>query len=123
MTMYRLRFETIEQVFELPSDVQIVLPLDELAKRSSSGELPKILENHAIIVEIPAVLWEHSIESTKRKLEIIKSASVENVLCENIGAFSMCNDMGFKVHGGMFLNVINSSAIKQYKALRFDLSR
>ncbi len=100
--MYRLRFETAAQVFDAP-DCQIVLPLAEAARHPE-------LKN--VIPEIPAVLWEHSMDKTRMML-----SSYAEAVCENIGAVHLCRELGLVMHGGMYLNVLNTAAAEQYAGL------
>lgn len=100
--MYRLRFETAAQVFDAPG-CRIVLPLAEAARHPE-------LKN--VIPEIPAVLWEHSMDKTRAML-----SSFPEAVCENIGAVHLCRELGLVMHGGMYLNVLNTAAAEQYRQM------
>ena len=108
--MIRLRFENAAQIFENNAEV-IILPVSEITEeiaKKYSGRL---------YAEIPAIIWEGSVASIKKQLETVKSYGVTDVVAENIGAIGMAKDLGFKVHAGMTLNVLNSVAVEQYQKM------
>ena len=115
--MYRLRFQTIKQLFEIPEDVSVIIPLEELSAHIDEPCIQGLVSRGRIIAEIPSVLWEGSIRKVKTMLTDLKEKGLEDVLCENIGAINICNELGLKFHGGMYLNVLNSAAVKEYEAL------
>ena len=96
----RYRFEKASQVFDTrPGDV-VILPINE-AKPGSW-------------VELPALIYPADEEKIKEKLKALQAT---DVVCENLGAIQIANELGLTAHGGMFLNVINSEAIEEYKEL------
>ncbi|MCQ2554006.1 MAG: U32 family peptidase [Clostridia bacterium] len=109
--MIRLRFESAAQIFENNVGV-IILPLDEITKELAEKYKKKLY------AEIPALVWEGSLDTVKKQLETIKSYGVYDVMAENIGAIKIAQDMGFTVHGGMTLNVLNSVSVAEYEKLR-----
>ena len=115
--MYRLRFQKIEQIFDVPKDASVILPLEELCSHMDDADIKGLVSEGRLIAEIPSVIWEGSIEKAKSMLSLLKDKGAEDVLCENIGAINMCNELGLKIHGGMYLNVLNSAAVKEYAAL------
>lgn len=115
--MYRIRFENLDQIFDIPDDVQIVVPLRALNSCIHRDGLPDILKDRSVFAEIPSVLWEHSIDRVREELKEIKTLGISDVLCENVGAVNICRDLGMKIHGGMYLNVLNSVAIQQYERM------
>lgn len=115
--MYRIRFENLNQLFDCPDDVQFVVPLHALCACIRKDGLPDMLKNRRMFTEIPSVLWEHSIDRVRKELEEVKALGISDVLCENIGAINICGDSGMKIHGGMYLNVLNSDAIQQYRIM------
>ncbi len=96
----RYRFEKASQVFETrPGDI-VILPIDEAIEESW--------------VELPALIYPADEEVIKEKLKAIKAT---NVVCENLGAIQIANELGLTAHGGMFLNIINFEAIEEYREL------
>ncbi|MBO4289984.1 MAG: U32 family peptidase, partial [Lachnospiraceae bacterium] len=53
--------------------------------------------------------------AVKAQLAAAKEAGITDVLAENLGAVELAKEFGFMVHGGMFLNVLNSEALQQYR--------
>ena len=116
--MYRLRFNTIEQLFNIPPGVEAVLPASDILKYfDERDDLRKLAHDSLLIAEIPSVIWEGSVESIKKILVSLKDLGVFDVLCENIGGFEFCEELGLKAHGGMYLNVLNVPALKEYDKL------
>ncbi len=115
--MYRLRFQTIKQLFEIPEDASVILPLEELSAHIDEPGIQGLVSNGRIIAEMPSVLWEGSIGKVKNMLTDLKEKGLEDVLCENIGAINICNELGLKFHGGMYLNVLNSVSAGEYEGL------
>ena len=113
--MYRLRFETISQVFDIPGGVQVVLPLFEVA--SNMERISDLASEGRLIAEIPSVIWEGSVPKVRKAMESLREAGIKDYLCENIGAVELCREMDADVHGGMYLNVLNSAAIEEYAKL------
>ena len=113
--MYRLRFETILQVFDIPEGTQLVLPLFEAA--SNREWIFAHAKRAQIIAEIPSVIWEGSLAGVRKAMSAIMEAGVTDFLCENIGAVELCRELGADAHGGMFLNVLNSAAAEEYSKL------
>lgn len=138
--MIRLRFEKASQIFELNSDssnrsvretnlnalyekqkIQIVLPGDEmLSNRQIVGKFVNSADSSsdaALIAEIRPLIFEGDLEKQKEKLAKLKELGIRDVLAENIGSLAMAKEMGFNVHGGFTLNILNSVALKEYQSL------
>ena len=113
--MYRLRFETISQMFDIPEELQIVLPLFELA--ADPGFAADIAKKNLLIAELPSVMWEGSVGRVRKAVQTLMDAGIEDMLCENIGGVNICSDLGAAIRGGMYLNVMNSAAVSEYTAL------
>ena len=124
--MIRLRFEKASQIFELNIDslsesIQVVLPTNEIISNQeiltkfsdSTAQAPKV----TWIAEISPLIFEGSLEKQKEKLVKLKELGIRDVLAENIGSLAMAKEMGFNVHGGFTLNILNSVALKEYQSL------
>lgn len=118
--MYRLRFENIKQIFGVPADCELLIPLSELFECTKDGKLPESLSGRRIIAEIPSVIWENGIGRVRKQLESVKAAGICDALCENIGAVSLCRELGIKMHGGMYLNVLNTQAAAGYASMGLE---
>jgi len=108
--MIRLRFEYAAQIFDNKAE-KIILPLDEISTDIAQKYKGKL------IAEIPALVWEESIDKTKESLKELKSIGVYDVQVENIGAISMAKEFGFTIHAGATLNILNSVALKEYEKM------
>ena len=96
----RYRFEKASQVFETrPGDI-VILPIDEAYP--------------GCWVELPSLIYPADEERIKEKL---LKLGTSDVVCENIGAIEIANELGLTAHGGMFLNVLNPEAIEEYKEM------
>ncbi len=138
--MIRLRFEKASQIFEPDFDssgksiyetnlnglseirkIQLVLPCDEIIFNQEivTGISDSVDQALGIIwiAEIRPLIFEGSIKTQKEKLSKLKELGITDVLTENIGAISMAREMGFNVHGGFTLNILNSAALKEYQSL------
>ena len=113
--MYRIRFSSISQLFDVPEGVQVVMPLKDILRGIGSSSM--LIRENRLIAEIPSVLWEGSVPSVREDLEKLKDKGVRGALCENIGAVNMCAEAGIDIHGGMYLNVLNVPAIEEYAKL------
>ena len=108
--MLRLRFEDRSQLFENDAKV-IILPLSQIDKETA-GEYKKRL-----FAEIPSVVWEKDTDTVKEQLKRLKSFGIYDVVAENIGAVNMASELGMNIHGGMTLNILNSTALHEYYEL------
>lgn len=80
-------------------------------------------------VEIPRGLFSQEEKLTKR-LEHLKKIGVRRALCSNLGAYKLCEQLGFAVFGDFGLNIFNSqsagmfhSPILSFEALIDDLNK
>lgn len=80
-------------------------------------------------VEIPRGLFSQEEKLTKR-LEHLKKIGVRRALCSNLGAYKLCEQLGFEVFGDFGLNIFNSqsagmfhSPILSFEALIDDLNK
>ena len=112
--MIRARFESISQIFPGCPDT-VILPLSA-CMRAGSLYTPT-LEGKTVIAEIPSIIWASHMEAVKEQLSVIKEAGITDVLAENLGAVELGKGFGFTIHGGMTLNVLNSEALEQYRAM------
>ncbi|MDO5332347.1 MAG: U32 family peptidase, partial [Bacillota bacterium] len=98
------------QVFDNNADI-VILPLDEITREVANKFAGKLY------AEIPALIWEGSLEKVKEKLGEIKTFGINDVVAENIGAIGIAKEFGFKIHGGFTLNVLNSVSVDEYESL------
>ncbi len=106
----RLRFESAEQIFSVPEDSDMILPLEEIAKNQDLiGRF-----GGRLFAEIPAVLWPGSAEKADRMLRDLSERGLKHAVCSNVGAIQIACDKGLVLHGGMELNVLNSVSLQEY---------
>lgn len=110
---YRLRFERYAQSFDDEKAEKIILPLGEILKHPESVEQ----YGKKLICELPFLVFAQDEERFTAALKKIKELGVNNLLADNIGMFSLAKDMGFAVHGGHGLNVLNSISFNQYEKM------
>lgn len=108
---YRLRFERFEQVFDDIGVEKIILPMKEilLHKDSLTDIMPKL------VCELPFLVFPENEDKFTEAIKKIKALGVKEVLADNIGTFYAAKNMGFIVHGGHGLNVLNSLSFKEYE--------
>jgi U32 family peptidase len=109
----RLRFEKAGQMFPEAKEKTILLPIGEIEKNI---HLIKELGNR-LIGEIPSLVFPEDEENTRVRLQSLYDAGLAHVLCDNIGAVQCAGEIGFAMHGGPSLNILNSSALEQFKTL------
>ena len=120
--MIRARFEKISQIFPGCPET-VILPLSELTAGThgdSPFALPALLEGKTVIAEIPAIIWPSHMAAVREQLAAVKAAGIRDVLAENLGAVELGREFGFTIHGGMYLNVMNSEALQQYRNMGLE---
>ncbi len=114
-TALRLRFARAAQIFPGAAEgtEAVILPAEEILRH------PELAERYGaqLWAELPALLWEGSLPAFEKDLEQLRALGIRHALAENIGALRQAREAGFAVHGGAFLNVLNSAAAEAYRAL------
>ena len=123
---YRARFEGSEQLFSGCPET-VVLPLSELTGRGKKDsdpravlELAKSFGAKKIIAEIPSVIWPFHMGAIHEDLEKLRGLGIYDVSAENLGAVSLAKEYGFNIHGGMFLNILNSRSLARHLELGLE---
>ena len=102
------RFEKTSQIFgELD---RIILPLSETVKN------PWVVEKYGdkLTVELPSLFFD---TSEAEIVEKIRDLGIKDVLCENLYAVETARKTGLTARGGAGLNVLNSLALSELRAL------
>lgn len=62
-------------------------------------------------------------DKISRRLSQLKAAGVQNILCPDVGAYTLARDMGFNVFGDYTMNIFNSVSANMIKSpvLSFEL--
>ena len=120
----RLRFARAEQIAGSEYAEKIILPLGEWEKNS---ELIGFFEGQAV-AELPALCYDE--DRLRARLAFLREKGLSEVQADNIGVLHLAKDMGFTVHGGAGLNILNTAALQEYEKLgladatvSFELSR
>ncbi|MBR5756758.1 MAG: U32 family peptidase, partial [Firmicutes bacterium] len=98
------------QVFEFGKEDSASLPVKELAKEFREG----------FLAEIPAIVYPADEEKLRDDLLSLKKKGLEGVVCENISALALAKELNLKAYGGLFLNITNSEAVREYVRLGLD---
>lgn len=107
----RLRFARYEQIFENDAEF-VILPLYEVKKNTAA--LSERFGSR-LVCEIPILCYDE--ERLQRDLQTLYAAGVRRVSAENLGALLLAKQMGFTVHGGSGLNILNSIALEEYEKM------
>ena len=70
-----------------------------------------------LVCEVPFLVFAQDEERFVSALSKIKDAGVREVLADNIGTFAAAKEMGFAVHGGHGLNILNSISFSEYEKM------
>jgi len=99
----RYRFENPSQMFELKSGDVSILPVSSWQPGSWA--------------EIPALVYPKDEERLVETLKEYKAKGLTDIVCENISAIAIGKELGLRMHGGLYLNILNSESLAEYKAL------
>lgn len=109
----RLRFETVNQLFDMPEIEKIILPISEI---SAHKDIVKRFGNK-LVGEIPSLAYPMTEEKLRYRLEELKNEGLTAVLAENLGAVNLGRRLGLSVHGGVSLNILNSNSLEIYRQM------
>ena len=109
----RGRFEHFSQVCCVDALEKVILPLAEVENR------PQAVENlgDKLVVELPSLFFDRESGGISGRLAKISALGVKNVLCETLYAVKAAGKLGFTLHGGAGLNVLNSVALEELQRL------
>lgn len=109
----RLRFETCMQAFDTDAAEKILLPIGEIERCPESIErFPEKL-----IGELPALCFPTDMPNLRQRLAALKERGLAAVEADNIGLVGLAAELGFRVHGGPALNILNSGALECFRKL------
>lgn len=111
---YTARFLSAEQIPQNHPFKRIFLPI-----WSDNDDFV----NHSAGVELPRGLFGKE-EALLDRLNELKSIGVTMALCSNLGAYTLCQKLGFDVYGDFGLNIFNSISANQIKSpiLSFEMT-
>lgn len=111
--LLRGRFQKASQLCREDAFEKLILPVEELARD------PKLVERYGdrLVAELPALLFDGDAERLRGSLETLRKAGLREALCENLYGVRTAKEMGFNIHGGAGLNVMNTPALRELEAL------
>jgi hypothetical protein len=111
----RLRFRLYEQLSDeaIAAAAKVILPVEEI---SAHREVISTLCDK-LIGELPLLAFPETEDKLCGLLAELEEAGLKEVLAGNLGTLRMARELGFTVHGDYSLNVLNSRAMEQAKAL------
>ena len=112
----RLRFETAEQIPDVPEDAVVILPVKEI---SAHPELARCFGGR-LWAELPPLVYGPSTRDALEQALMHLPGPVQDAVCGNIGTVLLAQKAGLRVHGGFELNVLNSEAAEEYRSMELE---
>ncbi len=111
----RGRFQSAKQLTSPEAFDRIILPVRELALN------PELLPGLGgkLIAELPALLFDGDRKRLADDLRRLQELGLNDALCENYYGVRLCRELGLRPHGGAGLNIMNTWALEEAKALGF----
>lgn len=111
----RVRLDNKRQIFdEISCADKIYLPMGEI----DSGVIEKFGEK--LICELPRLTYPMKEETLEMALSELKMLGLTRVCAGNLGSLRLAHRMGFIVHGGFDLNILNSESLIKYQSLGLE---
>ena len=103
------RFADPSQIPSGESFAKILLPVERIT--------PEIIKTFGerLIGVLPAILWPADEEAFEGRLAALKDAGLREVYGDNIYAIPLTRRLGFTLHGGAGLNILNTEALRHYE--------
>lgn len=106
----RVRLETKEQLCETFREAEFLyLPLREI-----DASLTQI-EGEKLVAELPRLTFPMQEEALEKRLEACRAIGIRRVCAGNMGSLRLAARMGFTVHGGFDLNILNTESLLHYE--------
>ena len=112
-TALRLRFERYAQSFDDIRAENIILPMREIILNSDAIEK----YGNKLIAELPSLVFACDEDKFIQRLNKLKELGIKDVIADNIGTLCCAEKLGFTVHGGHGLNILNSVSANEYTKL------
>ena len=107
----RLRFETKEQLFDLPEAEKITLPVEEIDRECIEALGDRLMG------EVPRLVFPTQEAALRERLQTLKALGLRTVCAGNPGTVRMARELGFRVSGGHDLNILNSRSLREWAAI------
>jgi putative protease len=109
-----VRLEQLSQLSPALWDAErITLPLGEIEQ---APELIQTLGTR-LVCELPALVFPLEEDGLRERLLRLQEQGLEDVCVHNLGALHLGRELGFRLHGGYGLNILNSIALAEYQSL------
>ena len=109
-----IRLETLHQLSPALLEAErIVLPIGELEQDPS---LIQVLGSR-LVCELPALVFPPEEEGLRERLVRLREQGLQAVCVHNLGTLHLGRELGFRLHGGYGLNILNSAALMEYQSL------
>ncbi len=116
----RVRAETFAQALaqSLAGEVKgaIILPIKEILNHPAAFEI----WGENLIGELPPLFFPQEEPEIENILKSLKLQGLTQVQADNIGGIALGKKLGFRVHGGHGLNILNSLALEEYERLGLE---
>lgn len=97
----------------------LILGLEDMRQQGIGWTADKVREvfdlaqgtNTSISVETPRVVTEDDMPELQKRLFDVKNLGIDTVMVNDYGSLHLAREMGFSVHGGYGLNMVNSMAV------------
>ena len=108
----RIRFAEYGQAFENDAE-HVILPMREVLDHAD--ELRRMFADR-LVCELPQLAYD----DLRGDMQELRMLGIKHILAENIGAICAAREMGFVIHGGSGLNIMNSVALEEYGRLGLE---
>ncbi len=94
----------------------VYLPLKEIA---DNAEVIRAItgKGQKVAAVLDRVIFDREWPQTLERLKVCKKSGVTALVCTNIGQPKLLRELGFELRGDFGLNIMNSQAIKEIKAI------
>ena len=107
--VYRARFYKKEQIAFAERFEKLLLPAHAIDRETIESYGDRLL------CETPAVLFPEDEPSFVQKLTQLRDMGLRGIVADNIYALRLGRELGLTVHGGCGLNILNSTALREYE--------
>ena len=112
----RLRFETAGQMIGFENAEYVILPVREIEKQ------PALIRQmgNKLVGELPALFFPQDEEQLRQQIVSLFDLGLRRLLADNLGGIRLAKGLGYFIHGGYGLNVLNTAALLEYEKLGIE---
>lgn len=110
------RFQSVGQLFNSDCIDRYILPIEEISRH------PELIDRYGgrLSAELPAALFPEHENALRSMLASLAGSGITSVYTENVYGLVLGKSHGLRVYGGAGLNILNTPALEEYKALGLD---